>query len=200
MISKFTVPLSICTLVAIGAPPQSLSQEHSSIGESHPAKTTAQKEKSIAGTMAAQEQGLSHWMHGIETVGLSCLVSDHAAEVISSEHLNGLAASELKKIGLDVVGSKVAIREMKPFLSIGVIRMPGSGNAEWRVQMRLHDRALRTDRRTSAPVIVWEFTDEDVASGALHDPHKIESTVMTGLRYFEAGVQESRKGSKQPVK
>src|SRR5271163_2250000 len=80
--------------------------------------------QSVAHDMAQQEHGLTRWMQGIETVGLTCSVSGHAAELIKTDHLSAVVTPKLKKLGLEVISSRQATRENKPFLAVKVSTMP----------------------------------------------------------------------------
>ena len=156
--------------------------------------------QNIATEMAAQEPGLAKWMHNIQTVGLSCSVSGHATEFITKDHLSDLATPKLKKIGLDVTDARQATRENKPCVSIKISTMPCSGSVEWKVEIRVIDRGLRTDKRAVASVIVWEYVVENVMPSKLHSSSAIESALLTGLGYFDSAVLEGRKESNQPFK
>jgi hypothetical protein len=156
--------------------------------------------QNTAAEMSAQEPGLAKWMHNVQEVGLSCSVSGHASEYITKDHLSDLATPKLKKTGLNVIDPKQATRENKPCVLINISTMPCSGSVEWKVEIRVRDRALRTDKRAAASVIVWEYVVENVMPSKLHSSSAIESTLLTGLGYFDSAVLEGRKESNQPFK
>jgi hypothetical protein len=154
--------------------------------------------QSVAHDMAQQEHGLTRWMQGIETVGLTCSVSGHAAEFIKTDHLSTVVTPKLKNLGLEVISSRQATKENKPFLAVKVSTMPCSGSVEWEVQIRVYDRALRTDKRAAAEVIVWEYVVEHVTPGHLHDASPIDSALTAGLNYFSEAI--SKKPGNLPIK
>jgi len=154
-------------------------------------------QSTITQEMGPQEHGLTRWMNGVETIGIHTTVSGHPAEFIKPEHLTDLLKPKLKGLGLETIDSKIAKRENRPFFSVKVSAMPCSGNVEWEVQMRLYDRALRTDKRAAAEVIVWEYVVSNVAPGKLEEA-PIDAALTAGLGQFGEAI--SRKPSNQPYK